>query len=87
MPQDFTGDSELNLTTSFKVGGTGLADPAAARPIILPTTYANSKKFWAETVAAGPIIPANYNIHIINEVYSTIYNYAIARTRNSKLVV
>ena len=47
-----------------RAGGTGPEDPAAAGPIILPTTYIDSKTRPTETVAAAPIIFAKYDIYI-----------------------
>ena len=56
----------------IRAGRTGPADPAAARPIILRTTFIDSKKHPTEAVAAGPIIFAKYNKYVA-KLMSTIY--------------
>ena len=48
----------------------------------------DSEKRLTKTVAAGPIIPANYdNKYIVNEGLSTIYIYQTMMTCNSKLLL
>ena len=83
-------DQTARLTTEHRAGGTGPADPVAARPIIF-ASYIDSEKCLTETAAADPIIFLPTTIYtcsyIVNKVLCTIYIYAIATTRNSKLLL
>ena len=54
----------------YRGGGTGLADPAAARPII-SAHYTEMAECQVETAIVGPIISDHYNT--LNKVRDRVY--------------